>query len=312
MGAVYGNCDVVNPVKDPQVDKIRKSNTGCRIVTAIFTNEILPAFSKINDRKDRRDFETGNGSKNERLFIKISEMVNDTEATQLDELILPDNLGDEHIIAAVDDDGVNPKDFVQQSWQSVAKAISKFTKARKQVQTNMTISGTHDADTWNFIEPSLKSCKVSLNPIELYYFVMRCKSHPEVDAVFNIFLEEGVRYESTDDPTEGESGSSSTGKNKIQKELLQQLKETTKIAAAMVESSKDASKHRVKSNSRDDERNRRSNFNFYFDLCKKKDDLLLLPHSDPKNKMVRHINKEIAKLKKKLDLEKDSSDEEEV
>jgi hypothetical protein len=160
---------------------------------------------------------------------------NDTVSTELDELILPNKLGDEHISAAVEDDGVNPKDFLQQSWQSVAKTVYKFTKARKQVQTNMTISGTHDSDTWNFIEPCLKSCKVSINPIKVYYFVMHCKSRPEVDAVFNIFLEEGVQYESIDDPTEGESGSSSTGKNKTQKELL---KQTSKIATAMVESTR--------------------------------------------------------------------------
>ena len=77
----------------------------------------------VNDRKDRRDFETGNGANNDRLFRKISEMVNDTDLTELDDLILPNNPGDEHITAAVEDDGVNPKDFTQQSWQSLAKVV---------------------------------------------------------------------------------------------------------------------------------------------------------------------------------------------
>jgi hypothetical protein len=79
----------------------------------------------------------------------------------------------------------------------------------------------------------------------------------------------------------------------------------------MVKSTKDASKHRVKSNSRDDKSNRRSNFGFYIELCKQKADLLL-QHSNPKNEMVRHINKESAQSKKKLGLEIESSDEEEV
>jgi hypothetical protein len=59
---------------------------------AIFTNDILPTFSKINNQKDRRDFETVNGAKNERLFRKILEMVNDTGSADLDELILLSNL----------------------------------------------------------------------------------------------------------------------------------------------------------------------------------------------------------------------------
>lgn len=169
MGAAYANNQIVNPVCDPQVERTRKTNTNCRIVTALFTNEILPDFSKVNDRKDRRDYETGNGANNERLFRKISEMVNDTDSTELDELILPNNPGDEHITAAVDDDGVNPKDFTQQSWQSVAKVVHKFTKARKAFVTNMTLSGTHDSDTWNFIEPTLKTSKVGgLHPVEVF------------------------------------------------------------------------------------------------------------------------------------------------
>jgi hypothetical protein len=223
MGAAYANNQIVNPVSDPQVEQARKTNTNCQIVTALFTNEILLNFSKINDRKDRRDSETGNGTSIERFFRKLSEMVNDTDSTQLDELIIPNNSGDEHITgAAVEDDGVNPKDFSQQSGQqswkkSVAKVIHKLTKARKGVVTSMTLYGTHDLDTWNFIEPALRTSKVSsLNPIEVYYFVMYCKAHPEVDAVFKVFLEEGIKCESTDDPTDGGAGTTKT-KNKIPK-----------------------------------------------------------------------------------------------
>ena len=317
MGAAYANNQIVNPVSDPQVERTRRSNTNCRIVTALFTNEILPGFSKINDRKDRKDYEQGNGPKNERLFQQISEMVNDTDSTDLDELILPDNPGDEHITAAVDDDGINPKDFNQQSWQSVAKTIHKFTKARKAVAANMTLSGTHGSDTWDFVEAALKKAKVTnFGQLEVYYFVMHCKAHPEVDAIFNVFLEEGIKFESTDSPGEDGGGAdSSTTKSqaKVQNEMLKQLKETTKIAAAMLGNSDDAVKHRAKSNrrdearnSRDDESNRRSNFNFYMQLSEKKEDLLSVT-GKANNRILSSINKELAKLKKNLGLEEDDS-----
>jgi hypothetical protein len=329
MGAAYANHQIVNPVSDPQVTKTRKTNTNCRIVTALFTNEILPDISKINARNDRRDFETGNGANNERLFRELSEMVNDTDSTELDELILPNNPGDQHITAAVEDDGVNPKDFNQQSWQSVAKVIHKFAKARKGVVTNMTLSETHDSDTWNFIEPALKTSKVSgLNPIEVYYFVMHCKAHPEVDAVFDVFLEEGIKCESTEDPTDDGAGTTKT-QNKIQNKLLKQMEETSTVAASILEFLKDAvqrraksnsredeqraksnsreDEQRAKSNSRDDESNRRSNFDFYIHLSAKKKDLLSV-NSNANNKILRNINKELAKLEEKLGLNRGSSD----
>ena len=105
MGAAYGNNQIVNPV----VEKIRRSSTNCRIVSGLFTNEILPAFSQINDRKDRKDYEVGNGARNERLFRSLSDIVNDTASTHLDELIIPNNPSDEHILAAVEDEAISPR-----------------------------------------------------------------------------------------------------------------------------------------------------------------------------------------------------------
>jgi hypothetical protein len=65
MGAAYANNKIINPVSDPQVEQTWKTNTNYQIVMALLTNEILPNFLKINDQKDRRDFETGNGANNE-------------------------------------------------------------------------------------------------------------------------------------------------------------------------------------------------------------------------------------------------------
>ena len=129
----------------------------------------------------------------------------------------------------------------------------------------MTVSGTHGSDIWEFVEAALKKAKVAnFGQLEVYYFVMRCKkAHPEVDAIFNVFLENGIKFESTDSPTgeeeDGGADSSTTkGQAKIRNVLLEQLKETTKIAAAMLGNSDDAVKHsRAKSNRRDEARNSR-------------------------------------------------------
>ena len=108
------------------------------------------------------------------------------------------NPGDEHITVAVDDNGINPKDFNRKSWQPVAKMV---------------------------------------------------------DAIFNIFLGNVIKFESTDSPTEDNGGADSSAtksQSKIQNEMLKQLKEKTIIAAAMLGNSDDTVKHRAKSNSRDD------------------------------------------------------------
>jgi len=106
----------------------------------------------------------------------------------------------------------------------------------------------------------LKKAKVTnFGQLEVYCFVMHCKAHPEVDAIFNVFLEEGIKFESTDSPGEGGGGAdSSTTKSqaKVQNEMLKQLEETTKIAAAMPGNTDDAVRHRAKSNRRDEARNR--------------------------------------------------------
>jgi hypothetical protein len=126
-------------------------------------------------------------------------------------------------------------------------------------------------------------------------------------------LEEGIKFESTDGPT-GCAGSSATKtENKIQNELLNQLKETTKIAAALFDISKDVAQHRagsnrrseesnrrseegnhrsVEGNRRSEEGNRRSNFSFYIDLPQKKHDLLSL-HIDANSGIISKIAREL-------------------
>ncbi len=54
-------------------------------------------------------------------------------------------------------------------------------------------------------------------------------------------------------------------------------------------------------------RNRRSNFDFYMQLCGKKEDLLN-EYSNDKKAILRNVNKEIARLADKLGLEGESSD----
>ena len=60
---------------------------------------------------------------------------------------------------------------------------------KRQASGIMGPPGQHGSDTWDFIDIALKTSNVSrvLTHLKVYYFMMQCKAHSEVDAVINIF-----------------------------------------------------------------------------------------------------------------------------
>jgi hypothetical protein len=66
------------------------------------------------------------------LFRRLSELVNDTDLTELDELILPKNPGDEHITSAVED-GINPKVSASKAGSQSQKSSTRSEKLAKEL-----------------------------------------------------------------------------------------------------------------------------------------------------------------------------------
>ena len=84
----------------------------------------LSTLSDMNDAKKRRDFAIGNGINNPKLFVLVSELVNDGLATELNVLTLVHTASDpgsangkeeedEHVLAAIQEDGIYPKQNVR-------------------------------------------------------------------------------------------------------------------------------------------------------------------------------------------------------
>ena len=91
------------------------------------------------------------------------------------------------------------------------QAVHKFWRARKAVVANTTSSETHGMDPWDFMALALKASKAgSLNPLEIYCFVMQCKAPPEADAIFNAFLNYDIKFELTDSLTDDGNAYTST------------------------------------------------------------------------------------------------------
>lgn len=59
----------------------------------------------------------------------------------------------------------------------------------------MTVSGTHDSDPWNFIDPAMNKIPGGrrLPKVGVLYFYRRCEEFPDVDAAFQPFLDDALK-----------------------------------------------------------------------------------------------------------------------
>jgi hypothetical protein len=197
-------------------------------------------------------------------------------------------------IAAYYEKGISPREETLR--QDLILHHTKLTTAKRHKNNEGT--ATADADDTEFVG-----------------FYVKYKQYLE-----EAIISEGVAAAAT--TTKGRPISASNNKiiktqNQLQNKLLKQMKRTTKVAAAMLEFSKDAAQqrakknsrddeHRARSNIRDDESNRRSDFDFYIQLCAKKEAFLKNEYSNDNNKILRNLSTEIAELEDTLGLEESS------
>ena len=53
-------------------------------------------------------------------------------------------------------------------------------------------SGTHDSDPYNFVEVAMRGF-MGLTPISLFYFYKQCEEHPDIDSVFQPFMNDVLK-----------------------------------------------------------------------------------------------------------------------
>jgi hypothetical protein len=80
------------------------------------------------------------------------------------------------------------------------KRINLLFRTRRKMRDNMTLSGTHDSDPWNFIDHAMNKIPGGwqLPKVGVWYFYLRCEEFPDVDAAFQIFLDDGLKGSTTD------------------------------------------------------------------------------------------------------------------
>lgn len=171
------------------------TNSICRAVNVVFSEQFIESFKTVNDIKTRRDHETQNTSKT--FWINAALAYNDCNDEEGDpiagdsfsKLVIADD-SDPHLQELISDPEINIMQTKQYDTDAFRKKISDLFHVRRIMKENMTASGTHDSNPWNFVEGAMnKAKKPALTKLGVYYFYVRCNEHPDMDAHFQPFLD---------------------------------------------------------------------------------------------------------------------------
>jgi hypothetical protein len=186
----------------------RLTSNICRLVNVCFSNEFYDDFRKVNDRKTRMDHEMS--TTNKAFWIKACDAYNctgkdddslssfETPQASSDDfatLVFPQD--DIYLAALQDNPDVDLNKYDQMTPDAFRKKVVTLFKVRRLMQKNMTQSGTHDNEPWNFVEVAMKEF-TGLTKIAAYYFFMRCEANPEIDGVFQPFLDSSLKGSSVE------------------------------------------------------------------------------------------------------------------
>jgi len=154
----------------------------------------LDSFLALNDSKATVDHETGEMPHD--FWDDVVETMNgsdddDSSALQLVIEEANDYCGE---IKSID-----LRDFNQMTCSAIMKKVNQLLKVRKEMKKNMTISGEHDNNPYNFVEITMKNVgKGGLSVLGCHYFYTRCESNPEVDVCFVVEMDDALKGNTAD------------------------------------------------------------------------------------------------------------------
>lgn len=176
-----------------------QTNTLFRMTNVIFSQPFDDELVKLNDNKTRKDFE-GNTTY-AHFWTRAADAHNayDVEDPELDKVIYTSNVQEwndqlKEIASDIDPRAVNvtTKDYLKAN-------VRDLFKIRRRMKGNMTQSGTHDSNPWNFIDIALDLEKVSgITKDACFYFYLRCEEHADIDASFQPFMNSDLKGSSED------------------------------------------------------------------------------------------------------------------
>jgi hypothetical protein len=169
----------------------RASNNIVRLVNILFSANFYDNFIKLNDIKTRRDHEAK--LLPDDFWNDVAEAMNGDAAdddSALKTVMCP---LDPHWEEVID---LDLNEFDLTTSAALRKKFNLLLKVRKVMTVNMTASGEHDSDPYNFVDLAMKSAKATsvLTKIGCYYFFQRCvEKNQEIDDTFGDTMDEALK-----------------------------------------------------------------------------------------------------------------------
>ena len=182
----------------------KRYNTLVRLTNVIFSEDFLPTFLMLNDNHTREDHEVGVGGSMQYFWKDVSlalsaKSFDDEEEDPYGEIDHFEEDNDDTISKHIDEAIEDPKDYTPQSGQVLEDWTKKLIRVHVLVKQNMTQSGTHSSDIFDFVECAAKKLKVFklLGTFPVYYFCLKAAKSPNIDTKFQPFLNEDLKGDST-------------------------------------------------------------------------------------------------------------------
>ena len=243
----------------------RTSNNIIRLTNVLFSSNFEESFLAVNDIKNRKEHETRMLPKD--FWNDVADALNvvsedDDSALQL--VISEDDLQYEELLL------VDLEEYDLMTSDAIRKKFNMLLKVRRIMKKNMTTSGEHDNNPFNYVETAMKKAGgTGMTKLGCYYFFVRCEANPQFDVSFAETMDPILMGSTSDSPIDLEGSfltassiSSSKGghstnadkkrayaamvamtavgstmademkeTNKIAKETVEQMKETNRLAA---------------------------------------------------------------------------------
>ena len=153
-----------------------------------------------------------------------------------EKMLIVNKYSDIIIEELVDDGNLNQNDVEVMTSDVYKKRFNLLFRIRQKMKENMTCSGVHDSDPWNFVDVAMNKIPGGRQfpKVGILYFYRRCEEYPEIDAAFQTFLDESMKGSTMDSRTnpiltENDEGNKKAKTEKAKK--IEALKSITSIAS---------------------------------------------------------------------------------
>ena len=213
MGVHHDQINIAKPNTTPSK---RKVNTLLCLVNACFLEEFRDRAISSNNSKKRKDFEAASKrNPNEDLWPDISEVFNDLTEKRIELLCDSKNeCEDEHLFDIVQRGLVNLNDFTQGTSKTCNTNLHNLMKACNNILEAKKISGTHQPDTWFYLNTKFLTVAKGLvmSDWPVYYLDVMCRKWPAIDTAYAAHIKEALRSMSTEIPEDGDGDNKTPSK----------------------------------------------------------------------------------------------------